>query len=303
MKRMSAWLLDKPWNAVAACMLLSVFAVSGAPVVLIGIVISSVVALLTLHRGSQSGFMLVASLVVVACLSLLSTGYSGVIIAAGAICSLLGSLVYQRYQSWTLVVECLGLLVVLAVVAVHLLVPDVSKFWFDTIMASKVPSQLKSMMATVSASDIQTLVKQVSAVATGNLGLMFAIALVVSFILTSSLSKRSDEPGVITDRFTLIRAGFVPLLLVIAIWLGAYLTMPLAVDLRYLALFPFLVGGISLLHYFAEGTSISSLILVLVYFGFFVHDVTLKTACVLGLFDTVFDLRKRFTDLKKSVHK
>jgi len=284
-------------NAAVAVVFLMVLALVGLPLLLVALLVSSIIGLVVLQKGVR----VAASVLMWMLLPLLVSLYLGrsgkidfILLHSLLVCLFI--VTYQRFQSWTLVLECMTLLAVVAVAIAHAVVPDLAGFW--TRVFTELLHKLKALEMPISAEEMKVFFKAMGSIATGIFAFFELLLILFSLIFSVALSKRSGLSAVGKDRFTQIRVGAVSLLMAVLVFALSFLKMPVAFDLSRLVIFPFMVGGASVVQYFIEDLSAAPIILAAFYLSFLFFGITMLVACLLGFIDMAFNLRQRFAHLK-----
>lgn len=247
MRKIASFIMAGRLQAVTAAVLLAVLGVLVPPVTLLS---GAVVALVALRMGSTQGLLVIGW----------STGLLGIVslglfgqVQVGLVYGLVQwlpvfafALVLRRTASWALVMQWLGFVGIVGVLATHLLRPDIAQVWEGVLQTSLQGSLRRIGMSPVQAT---AAVKHMVQYFTGIFALSLALLISLSLILARTLQAMLYNPGGFRDEFTRWRmqpALAVGVLVIAA--LALVLRRALLVELLLVGLLPFLMQALGLVH-------------------------------------------------------
>ncbi len=290
-QKIREWLLDKPQRSYVAALSFSLFSIIGS--VLSMMLASAVVGFTCLTKGASIGgkVLLCATLPVVALWLLVMPQFSlGIVVLLLPSLVWLSSVLYLRVRSWTVILETMTLLMVCAVLLAHAAVPDMSAFWhhFFTTMLAQFEAANQMLMAESVRNILDSNVKMV----TGMLAVFLMALVQLSLIISWRITGDTQPAGAMKGGFLFLRLGAVSVLLLALLLLLSYFNASAASDLRPVAVFPFLVSGLSLLHYYGDGHRFAFVLLPLLYISL-LFGAAVMLVITIGLLDVGFNFRKR----------
>lgn len=293
MKRLGEFLLKSDANAIIVAFVFSLLSLY-LPT---GFFAAIIVALITLHSGAKKGAVVLVwvALPAIAMLVLKRVGPFDVFLlrcfATWAFAALL-----NKYGSWALVLEVGVVIAAVVVLILHFAFPDIHNWWvtqLSNIMSNiaNESAEMKSAVTSLSAA------KKMAPIATGLLVFMFLAGTIIQLAVArwwSYLLKKQTKKPVFAREFAEIRIGALLSICAVATFLMASFKFPAFIDLLPVMLFPFFIGGLSLLHWLTLGKPKAVPIMVLIYVGIiFLPQYVIFTLAVVGFFDSWGDFRKR----------
>lgn len=295
MKRFGIYLLgDNRRSALIAlvCALLPFFLVPT------GFFAPIIVGLVTLRKGIKAGLMVLAFILLpevsllIAKQFMLVQEYSILTVQCGLV--FVSALLVRHTQSFPPVAAFLTLFGMGVVVLIHLLFPNVQHLWFKWYQQYLPPVRWLQIFH-VSAGQAQMFIERLVHVATGLIFFIFAFGVFIQLMLARWWESNVGGTAVFQEEFSTLRVPFWVILVVGGITGGLYWHPVWLVDLYPLAFFPFMLAGLSFLHYLVGQKKERSFFLVLVYLALllltFVPAILLA---ILGFLDSCFDFRKRY---------
>lgn len=310
LRRFTDFILKSRTQAMAA-----VFVIAFLPYIKsIGILIA---ALVTLLKGAREG----AYVFIAATLPLLVNEYFaaesshaanvgmyealGVVIASSFLAWGL-SVLLRLYNNWNIVLETVILLGIVAVVATHLLYPDIQQRWvlklahdFKETFSRPEFQMTDEMRAAVEQMQIKA-INEIKYYATG-----VKVDSVLFITITQLLAARWWQaalvnPGGLRKELYQIRLGHIAGFIFFIDLVLAYFGSEIALDVLPVICGVFAIAGLSLIHSAMSMTRFGWLWLILLYAGLvyvglvkgFAAEIIIIS--IIALFDTGFNFRKRF---------
>ena len=203
----------------------------------------------------------------------------------------------KKYHSWYLVFDAMAFLGVVFVVLFHCFVSDTGLFWMNFMkhLLTEVNSNLD---AHVNVSQIMTNLRLLAPYFSGVLVFSITSLIFVELLLARLWGYRqTGRRGKLYQEFLTLRVGYIGAALLTLVIIGVLLHWPIARDILFAVLLPFVVNGLSYLHYVAKRYKQMIFLVVLLYIGFFISIVSIKIVILLALIgyvDSCCDFRKRF---------
>ena len=288
MKKFGAFLLAKDSNAIIVAFLAALLPMFYIPT---GIVAVLVVGLVTFQKGPKSGFWLLTwvALPAIALMVLREFGLVDVLLLRCAIIWIFASLMY-RTQSWALILSCLAVVGVAAVAVVHWRFPGVQAWWvthlssyFEKIMAD---SRWKTNVSP------KEFINYVAPIATGLTAFFFAAGIFIELVVARFWQSVTMDSHIFGDAFVRIRMNVVAVLAISILIAFCFFKKWIALDMLPIALFPFCIAGLSLLHSWVRKNRQLIYLLIATYVGLLLVPVMIVSLLsLLAVSDVWFDFR------------
>ena len=200
-------------------------------------------------------------------------------------------LVY-RYKTWELLLEAITFLGIGIIFLCHLVMPDLQQWWVTHLTA-----YLHNVMADshwkMKVTPVE-FAQRLAPIATGVTAFFFAVTLTVELMVARFWQLLLNNAGGFAKEFMRIRMGRVAAGLLVALLILLLMKIKPAVDAFPLALFPFFIAGLSLMHCWARQKKHCWLVVVLVYISvLFLPAFAVSALAVIALFDTWVNFRKK----------
>lgn len=305
LRRFTDFVLLSRLHAMGAAFALSLIPLFGASM---GVLIA---AFITLRQGAFEGTLVLCAVLAPYLLSYALSESSPqpqmlliatlTIIAINILTWLL-ALVLRRYSNWNLVIEVSILAGVLLICVIHLVFPEVQNWWGAqlTTYLNKTASLLEQfapdgvsaqeeMQASIVASMKQYITGLVIASIIFNALLQLVIARWWQAILYN--------PGGLRKELHQIRLSYVSASVFIAVLGLAYMGNAFSLDMMPVMVTAFCAAGLSLIHCVLAAKGVGGFWLVFVYLGImFIFPMGIVLVAIVGLLDSLFDIRERFVD-------
>ena len=293
MGAVAKFLLTKDLNAAIValgCMLLTLVGFPGAFLAAI------IVAYVTMQKGYKSGAFVLA-FVALPALAFLFHGEVTLLDVMLLRCVFVWVLAYIlfKYRSWQLALEVLMLSGIAIVLLCHLFMGNLEQFWYHLAqaMVKQVSTVWRENINTVNMQAFMHVFMHYATgifVFIGMLGVLFEILLARLWIY-----RGAGKVGALTQEFSRIRIGRLSAVIFVIVALGSALHVPLMRDCLFVVLFPFVVGGLSYLHYVTKQRRHMVFVLFACYVGLcFLPIVAALALSIVGFVDSWCDFRKRF---------
>lgn len=285
MKRFGEFLLAKDANAILIALISAILPLFYLPT---GFVAVLIVGLVTLQKGPKSGLWLLAwvALPSIALFILHQVGVADLLLLRCVMVWIFAALLH-RYHSWTLVLEVLAVVGVVAIALAHVFKPDIHQWW--TAQLTHYLQQLQWKMKVTPAEFAQRL----APIASGVSAFFFGATVVVELLVARWWQSTIVSPGAFGQEFVQIRMGLVAIGLLGLLLLLVALKLPFALDALPIVLLPFCVAGLSALHFLARQKKHLLFLLVVVYVGFlFLPAMAIAMLVIIAFMDALLNLRK-----------
>jgi hypothetical protein len=303
LRRFTDFILQNRLQAMAVAFLLSFVPLFGAS---LGVLIA---ALVTLRKGTIEGVLVLSASIVpfllgYAMSSSVSEGpfllvATETVIAINVLTWLL-AIVLRRYANWSIVVEVAALIGAVLICSVHFISPDIQSWWAARLTAYF--NKTASLLAQFAPEGINTTPKNDSAEMIANIKRYMTGFVIASMIFNALLQLMLARwwqavmfnPGALRKELQQIRLSYVMVASAMMVSILAYMGNAVGVDLLPILIVAFCAAGLSLIHCILILRAAGWFWLLLVYLGvLFVFPIGIVLVAVLGLFDSLLDLRKR----------
>jgi len=291
-RKLGEFLLASQRNAAIVaflCTLLPLIKLPG------GFLASILVGFVTLCRGAKAGLFVLAwvALPAVSLMYLHRFGVFDVLLLRCVLVWML-AIVLRKYGSWRLALEFAVVIGLIAIVGVHLFIGDPHGWWVSH-LTTYVSEVSKVTSWKLSATDTQHLIHRFAPIATGITTFVILFGTWLLLFLARWWQSTLFAPGELRKEFIEVRMsrGLAVVLLVSVI--GIFMKLAFVIDFFPVLMLPFMIGGLSILHFVASIKKGLVLLVVLMYVGllFLPFFIVLLLAAA-GYFDAWFDFRKRF---------
>ena len=289
------WLLLKPINSAIVVLVAALMPLFG--VGFIGFIVAGVVTgLVTLQKGVKAGALLLAWAALPS-VALLWLGRVDVLDVVFLQCVLIWMMacVLGKYASWQLVFELLVVLAIVAIVSLHLIVPDVHQMWYSELM--KTAERLQQITGR-SLDVIQLHFKSWAYVASGMAAAEIMFVVILQLILARAWQSGLYNAGGFSGEFRQLRMGYVSAGLMLLVIIASGFKWVTAWDLLPVVIFPFFWAGLSLAHNFIVSLTRKTIgWFILLYAGIvLLWPYILFVLSLFGLLDVRFNFRKKLTN-------
>lgn len=208
----------------------------------------------------------------------------------------LAAVLLRRFGNWNLVIEAIGLLGVIVVIAVHLFYPDIQQWWqallTDYFAKSTVLMSTTSGAAAAHALQVD-LIQRAQGYATGLTVVSVLFNALLQLVLARWWQAAMFNPGGLRAELQQIRLGYAALIVLVVFFGLAYLGNQASLDTMSVLVAAFCAAGLSLLHCLIGSTKYSWFLLTLVYVGMILlFPFSAVIISVVALLDTLFNFRK-----------
>ncbi|MFW0079053.1 MAG: hypothetical protein AB8Y71_01495 [Coxiella endosymbiont of Haemaphysalis qinghaiensis] len=264
----------------------------------IGFVTILILGLVTLQKGYRAG-LVVLSFVLLPAIALLITRnfvffywFDLLLIQCGLM--FIFALILRYTAFWQWVLETAAAIGILTVGVVHLIFPHVRQIWTELIN-NYLQANGFSLTFHLGTDRSVAFIQHLAAIATGGCAFFVLFGMIVLMILARWWQTTLFSPGRLKLEFNRIRisqvsAGLLIIASIALIWQPSWL-----VDIYPMLLFPFMVGGLSILHQLVMNRREIALIVVMVYIALLLLTFfTVIVLAIVGFIDSFYDFRKRY---------
>lgn len=262
----------------------------------IGWLSTVVIALVTLQNGPKQGIV-VLSWAVLPAVALLCLGEYGVFINIGILHYLVVwglAATLRRHHSWAQVIQLAALMGVISVVGIYFLAPDLQN-WLVNQLTTMVKEYKNFSFFNLQSVEIESWLKYIEWFATG----LLALAIILANLTTLFFARWWQS--IIVPTMSLhkecyaIRMPYLCSILLTTFLVALYFNVSLFVNVIIVALIPFILSGLSLLHAYLATKKNGSVILFVFYMLFlFLSPYLVFVLSFLGWLDSFINFRKKF---------
>lgn len=299
MSTISKFLLKSDINAALiafGCEMLTFVGIPGE------ILAAVIVALCTMIKGYKSGAVVLSFVALPAFAFLMHremSPFDAIFLQCVVVWLLAGLL--KKTQSWRLIFEVMAIGAAALVGVFHWFVADPAQFWLTTIthLVTLLNTNFNaSFNASINVNDVVSVIKPFAPYLTGLLFFSASSLMFVELLLARRWQLRlMGKPEIFRNEFVSIHMGYLGALCLSLVVVGVLLKMPLARDCLFVFVLPFMMSGLSYLHYMVKRYRQLMYLLIVLYIGLFVATVSMKIVLLLALIgyvDSFCDFRKRF---------
>lgn len=258
---------------------------------LLGWVSNAIVSLVTLRKGAKEGAIVLLWVILPAVVAS-SLGNRGIIlygIIGGSLFSYALALILRQTQSWKKVLTAILLIGLLAVLLVHLLMPDISTVWSNQFDHYALLIK-KQFNVAVNTAQLQFFAR----FATGFQAAFISLSVLINLVLARGLQSMLYNPGQLRPELESIRLSQWQVLVLLALLIGSFLRIELAQDALPVVVFIFVLAGLSVFHALAHLKNLAKKWILLVYVLLVIFFPYLAAAfTLLAVVDSVANLRHR----------
>ena len=290
MRRFGEFLLARNANAIVIAFLCALLPVFNFPT---GFIAAIIVGLVTLQKGAKSGLYLLTwvALPSIAELVLHRVGPFDVLVLRCIGVWFFASL-FNRYRAWNYLLEIVACVGVILIFGLHFFIPNLQQWWMHelTVFVKQTITEAHWKFDAVTPALFAT---RLSPIATGLASFFFFLGLFIEVLVARYWQTTLFEPGSFGKEFRRIRVGRIAALLMCVLVALVVLKVPAAFDALPLAMLPFFVAGLSLMHFWKNTQKFVLLLLMLMYAGlFFLPAVAISIVAIVAFVDAWFNFRK-----------
>lgn len=258
---------------------------------LFGWVSNAIVALVTLRKGAKEGAIVLLWIILPAVVAA-SLGNRWIIvygIIGGSLFTYVLALVLRQTQSWKVVLTVSMLLGLLAVLLVHLLIPNINEIWLNQFNHYAVLVKNQFNLA-INLTQLQLFTR----FATGFQVAFISLSVLINLVLARGLQSMLYNPGQLGSELESIRLSKWELLALLVILIVSSLRIALAQDALPVVVLIYVLAGLSILHAVARLKNVAKGWLLLFYVLLMVFFPYIAAVLVLlAIVDSLGDLRYR----------
>lgn len=291
-RKFSQFLITRNVNAGIIAFIFTLLSLLSLPG---GFFAAVIVGFITLQKGRDPGLFTLAWVAVPAIALFLIKPRFGMfdLILVRALLVWVFALIIRKHGSWRLMLEAAVVLGLLAVVGLHLVIPDVAANWIKLI-GHYIKDLSGAGFWKLSATETQVFIKNIAPMATGLLSFIVIGGVFIQLVIARWWQAYMFNPGGFRKEFIQIRMGRTIAIAVLIVIIGMLFKVEFIVDFFPLVLLPFVVAGLSLGHFFVTQKKWFIWGLVLIYAGLFLLPMLVVGLLALaGYFDSWYDIRQR----------
>lgn len=288
MKRFGAFLMRGRWQSGSMAFLFAILP-------LLNWLSLVIVALITLRKGTQEGAW-VAICAILPAIGFAMFGHSAIPLINGVLGVLLVwvlAVVLRNTSSWSYVLIVAAGIGVTLVLAIHGYSDDIGQWWQQKMLDNM--QMVNSEMPMDTAAQ-QQILKSLMPIATGIIAALGILMSLGWLVLARNWQAVLYNPAQLRPELHAIRMPkWLAITIIILVAITLLTQWPACVDLLPVALLPFALAGLSLLHFFVTARKLSWIWLVLFYVLLVLFLPYLASALVLlAIVDSFLNLRQRF---------
>jgi hypothetical protein len=285
--------------ASAVALIAAFLSACGMP--LVGWLSTLIIALVTLQNDPKVGLSVMAWAILPA-VAILYLGQYGIFINVVIFHYLivwLFAVSLRKYGSWANLLQAAALLGMVAVVLLYYFAPNLQNLLVGQL--TTFAKEYKSSLFNFSAADIDLWVSYISLFATGLLAIGIIISNLIALFLARGWQSSINSSVSLQKEWYGVKLHFSASLVLVAFTLGYFIESTLFINLLLMALLPFVLAGLSLLHAYMATKKNSHAILFVFYVLFlFLSPYIALLLTLLGWLDSFINFRKKIL-LNKSV--
>lgn len=306
-RKFGSYLLVKDSHASAAALIFAFLPFFGIPT---GFMAAAILALVVLVKELRSSLMVLAwaALPTLCLLYLHQWASLDLLSLSRFILILCFALLLKLKKSWRLLLEVQALLGLVVVSAFHWLIPNLNQWWTQLLTGYVQQLESNSHLA-LTQDQWQSFIKQALPIMTGSIVTGALAGLTVLLVLASWWKAQIFKPGSFGKEFRSIRMSLLDAGVLLVAVVGCLLHWRGLMDALPVLIFPFMVAGLSLLHYGANRKKPKKLmgklflnkvmffVLAASYLGLlFVPWAAALILALLGFIDSGYSIRQQVFD-------
>lgn len=214
----------------------------------VGFIASIIVGLITLRKGYKSGLFVLAWVALPPIALLVLKRYGSFDFLFLRCCLVwMFALILRAYHSWRLVLAAVTLLGISAVLIFHLIIPDTTTWW-TSILTKYINEFIELGVWKANPTETKEIIDRLAPIATGLISFFILISTFIELMLARWWQSALFEPGRLQQEFLNIHLGKIAALIMTLIVGLIFFKINVGQDLLPIALMPFMITGLSLLH-------------------------------------------------------
>lgn len=289
MKRFGGFLMRGRWQASSMAFLFAILP-------LLNCLSLVIVALITLRKGAREGAW-VAVCAILPAIGFILLGHSALPLTNGILWAILVwflATILRGTASWSYVLIVAAAIGVGIVLAIHGYSDDIGQWWQQTMLDNM---QMVNSEVPMDTAAQQQILKSLTPIATGIITALGLLMSLVWLVLARNWQAVLYNPGQLRPELQAIRMprwGAATVVIIVA--LEVLTQWMVLVDLLPVILLPFVLTGLSLVHFFVTARKLSWIWLVAFYVLLVLFLPYLVIALVLlAVIDSFWNLRQRFS--------
>ncbi len=256
-----------------------------------------IIALVTLQNGPKQGLLVIAWAILPA-VAMLCLGHYAIFINIAILHYLMVwcfAVLLRKHNAWTQVLQLSSFLGIVAIVGIYFLAPDL-KSGLVAEFSALIKEYKNFSFLNFSPSDLDLWTSYLGLFAIGILALATLLANLMVLFLARWWQSLIVPTVSLQKECLLVRVHYSSSLVLITLAAGLALNTGLFVNILLVALMPFMLSGLSLLHAYTVNKKNGNTILFIFYVLFlFLSPYLMMLLSLIGWLDSFINVRKRFT--------
>ena len=297
-KRLGKYLLADNIHAAMAALSCSLLAF----LLPIGFAVTLILGLVTLQKGYKASLVVLAFVLLPAIALAITRHFSFfyrfdlLLIQCGLVC--IFALILRYTASWQWVLEAATVIGALIVSVVHLIFPNIQQIWIKLINNYL---QTNGWILTfhLDTDRFVEFFQHLVAIATGGFIFFVLFGMIILLISARWWQTALFSPGQLQLEFTEIRISQAGASLLLIASISLIWQLGWLVDIYPILLFPFMVGGLSIIHRLVMNRREMVLLMIMVYISLLLLTFfTVIILAILGFIDSFYNFRKHYALLR-----
>lgn len=299
MKKLGEYLLANNMRAAIVALMCALTPLIQLPG---GFIAAVIVGLVTLRKGAKAGLFIVAFAALPAISLLISRGFEyGLYDTLLIRCTLVWTcvlvwvfaLMLRRWNSWTLVLEVMAVIGVIAVLVIHAAVPDIKQDWIAALMHFYKGFAAVSSFIQIPSGKAADYVKQLAPFATGSAVFLLFFGVFLQLLLARWWQSVIFLPGGFRQEFIQIRVDRIAAIVLAVATVGMYWQAAWLIDLYPVLLLPFMVAGLSIVHHLTGKRKHMIFLLIAMYVALVIlHFIAVAVLSLISFIDSWANFRR-----------
>jgi len=293
MKKLGEYLLANNMRAAIVALLCTLLPLVELPG---GFIAAIIVGLVTLRKGSKAGLYVLAfvALPAISLLVLRRFEYGLFdILLARCILVWIFALVLRRWNSWIFVLEIMAVIGAIAVLLVHAIVPDI-KLVLTNVLTQAYKNFALSGALQIPSNKAAEYIQQLVPFATGSAAFLLFFGVFLQLLLARWWQSIIFLPGGFRQEFVQIRVDRIASILLVVATVGMYWHPAWLMDLYPVLLLPFMVAGLSIVHYLTSKRKQMVILVIAMYIALIIFNfLTVAVLGLIGFVDSWIHFRRK----------
>lgn len=294
MRKFGLYLLAENRRAAVFAVICALLPMAGIPV---GFAAAVTIGLVTMRKGIKAGLLVLAfALLPAICFLIVNRSeffYGYDILTAQCVLVWFLAWILRRTLSWRLMLEIATVIGIIAVIVVHIFVPNVAQMWVN-LYEQHLDAFRWAMLFHENSAKTLEIVQHASIFATGAVALIGMLGVVVEVLLARWWDTAIFSPGALRTEFDRIRADRIAAGILVLVTVALYWKSTWLIDIYPVLLLPFIVGGLSILHKMASKRKELMVVMIAIYLALLlVPFFAIILLAFVGFIDSWFRFRKK----------